>query len=64
MDAFRCELSISIVQLNSFSVAKETRSVMEVVILSPVGLLFYVDVTNFDGDRASPCSFSFDRDQI
>lgn len=30
----------------------------EVVILSPVGLLFCVDVPKFDSDRATPYSFS------
>lgn len=67
MDAFRSDLSISTVQLNSLSVAKEMRSVMEVVILSPVGLLFYVDVTNFGSDKVSPYCFSgffFNREQV
>lgn len=44
----------------------------EVVILSPVGLLFCVDVPKFDSDRATPYSFSvllflvffFNREQI
>lgn len=58
MDAFRYELSISMVQLNSLSVAMETRSVREAVILSPVSLLFCVDVTNLDSDKATPYRFS------
>lgn len=58
MDAFRYELSISMVQLNSLSVAKEMWSVMEAVILSPVDLLFYVDVRNLDSDKATPYHFS------
>lgn len=38
MDSFRYELSMSMVQLNSLSVAKEMRSVMELTILSLVNL--------------------------
>lgn len=51
-------LSISIVQLNSLSVAKEKKKYHGMVILSPVGLLFCVDVTNFGSDKASPYCFS------
>lgn len=55
---FRYELSISMVQLNSLSVTKEMRSVIEVVILSPVGLFFNVNVTSSDSDKATPYCFS------